>query len=241
MKSSGIVIPLAIAACGSPDDAPCPVEEPTDHGPICQSVQILAARYTAELTPTQAELDETLDVYCRAFEPLRGTLGHPPVATSWTSVQRVSARATDPQIAGAWAAGRLATGIAVVDDVLARASIDRVVAQGADFFSLESERILAPQNIDTALEGVPGLEINAQFVPPIEPFSEVRLEYPECRGGPVDVEFSIGWGDCSVDCTGQHFWLVRVSNTTVTLTEERGDPIPAEVLTVWEGTVAGCE
>lgn len=240
MKTSRVLPLLAVVACGGGNDEPCPVDEPSDHGRVCMSAQLLAARYTSELTPTQAEVNHALDVQCRAFEPLRGTLGRPPTATAWTNVQQVTAQATDPQLVGAWQAGQVETGIALVDAVLSRAHIDRVMAQGGDFFALQSDYVLAPQNIDTALDGVPGLEINQQFVRPLEAFSEVLLDYPDGPGGHVDVEMSIGWGDCSVDCTGQHFWSVRVADDSATLTDEWGDPIPAEVLEVWASAEPGC-
>ncbi len=231
---------LVVTACGGADDEPCPIDDPDGHGRLCRSAQVLAARYTAELTPTQPEVSHTLEVQCRAFEPLRATLGHPPTATAWTDVQQVTAQATDPQLVDAWRSGRVETGVALVDDVLARAHIDRVMARGGDFFALQSDYVLAPQNIDTALEGVPGLTLNEQLVRPTEAFSEVLLDYPEGLGGPIDVELSIGWGDCFVDCTGQHFWSVRVAGETATLTDEWGDQIPAEVLEVWGSPEPGC-
>ncbi len=93
-------------------------------------------------------------------------------------------------------------------------------------------RNLARRIAEAALVGVVAY---SEFYASREPGEEVTLEAP--TSAPiVPVLYQIGWGDCIVDCTGQHFWRVEVTPTSATLVAEWGDPIPPDALDLYRRT-----
>ncbi len=226
---------LVFSACGGASDRDCLAEDPSAGGSDCLAAALLAVRETRDVVPSQQEIEKAAQVYRAAYPLLPADFAHPPTPTSWYGpAMYVTARATNAAVVSAWESGRVQTGIAAVDDVLAAAAVESVASDGSDYYVLRSRRVLADANIASALSGVPDLEVFGDPVRPVEAFSEVSFEYPVDSEGIIDVLFSIGWGDCTVDCRGQHFWRVRVPDVgDPRLVDEFGDPVPAEAWVPW--------
>lgn len=238
MRSCAVVAVLLIAgACGG--DAPEACRFDGDPGAAatsragwdCANARELALRGSAGLVLEQADLDRYLDTYCRAFEPLRATLPYAPQADHWW--EPLTVETSVPEIATAWTQGAVATGVTALDQILAEAHIDAVHrAPNSNIYTLASSaRAVVPPRVVAAVNGLamPGGVASAEEFHFAEPGSEITIEgtVPSLE---TAVVFQIGWGDCFVDCDGQHFWRVVVRSGGATLASEWGDAIPADVL-----------
>lgn len=238
-----MLIAASIAGCGN--DAPSRCRFDTRDNVVslaswnCANARVIAQRDGAGLVVTQAELDAYLDIYERAFEPLAPILGYPPLADRWWS--EVAIETSLPDLVAPWSTGQPTTGIAELDAIVDAAHIDTVEqASGTNVFTLRSmTHAVVQQNLaraisDLGLSDVTAITEEFHFT---EPGDEITFE---ARPGAasVPVLFQIGWGDCFVDCDGQHFWRVVVTPTDATLTEEWGDPIPPAELEGYRNAVS---
>ena len=125
------------------------------------------------------------------------------------------------------------TGVAAIDSITEAAHIDTITrAPLSNQFDLASSRYtVVNRNVAAAIVAarVSGVTVYAEEFGTREPFEEVTLEAPP-TASVIPVRFQIGWGDCFVDCAGQHFWRVEVTPSTVDLVAEWGDSIPPDVL-----------
>lgn len=238
-----LLVVSTLAACSDDEAERCRFDARDDIVSLaswnCANARVIAQRDGQGMVVTQAELDAYLDVYVRAFEPLAPTLGYPPLAGRWWS--DVAIETNRPELVRPWSMGQLPTGIAELDTIVSAASIEVVhKASGINLFLLRSmTHAVIQQNLARAINDLRLADVTAiteefHFT---EPGSEITFE---ARPGAasVPVLFQIGWGDCFVDCDGQHFWRVVVTSTDATLTEEWGDPIPPAELAGYRNAVA---
>ena len=200
----------------------------------CLSAKQLAARDTVGLYVTQQDIDIYLDLLRRSFAPIAPTLARPPLAGAWASGPFIDT--TNPLVARAWTNGDIATGIIALDEVTSGAGVDAVErSPNSNIYRLGARRrTLAPAHVAAAIQAaaIADLIATTETFMPTEPAEEITVEAP-LTAAIIPVKFQIGWGDCFVDCTGQHFWRVDVATSGATLREERGDPIPADVLDIY--------
>lgn len=235
------VLPIAMmlslppSACGDPR-APCEYDtgsiSPSSLDELeCLSAKQLAARDAAGLYVTQPDLDAHLDLLRRSFAPIAPTLVRPPLAGAWTSDPFVAT--TNPAVTNAWTNGNVVTGLTLLDEVTSAAGIDTVArSPNSNIYRLSAkQRTLAPAHVAAAIQAaaIADLTATTETFTPTEPSEEITIEAP-LTAATIPVRFEIGWGDCLVDCTGQHFWRVEVTLAGATLVEEWGDPIPVDVL-----------
>ena len=241
MKTSRYLVLTALAAlagCSEPEE-PCRFDGGHRTDSLarwnCANAHELASRDSPNLFVTQPELDLYLDVYMRAFEPIAPVLMYAPQADYWWGgATIVSDR---PELVAAWSSGRVATGLDELDRLLEASHIDYVIKAGGEgnyFFPGSTThtavaRNLAPRITALGLADIVGEAEEFRFT---EPGGEVIVEAVP-GGAETPVLFQIGWGDCIVDCDGQHFWRVVVTPSAATLTEEWGDEIPAHVLDLY--------
>jgi hypothetical protein len=198
----------------------------------CESAKRLAVRDETEFLVEQATLDRYLDVYQRGAEALDGIFGHPPVAVDWFPAGLVALNPV-AELVDAWDQGEVETGVEEVDSILARADIVRVERSFEGHYALFSSHLMAPHRVAEAFAGSSYVEMMlAERLRPTESFSEVVVEDPVVERA-VRITYAIGWGDCWVDCEGQHFWRVQVDSEGSQLVEEWGDPVPEAVMSVW--------
>ncbi len=243
MLARAVLVAGALAGCS--DDAPerCRFDAPDRVVSLaswnCANARVIAQRDGQGLAVTQAELDSYLDVYLRAFEPLAPTLGYPPLADTWWS--EVAVETSRTELVTPWSAGQLSTGFAGLDMIVDAAGIDLVdKAPGVNLFHLRSlTHAPVQQNLARAINelGLADVTASTEEFHFTEPGSEITFE---ARPGAdaVPVLFQIGWGDCFVDCDGQHFWRIVVTPTGAALTADWGDPIPPAELEGYRNAVA---
>lgn len=233
----------ALVGCGDDASEQCRFDLPDRFDSLaawnCANAREIARRDGQGLIVTQGELDAYLDVYRLAFEPLAPTLGYPPLGGRWWS--DVTIETSRPELVTPWSTGRLTTGLVELDRVLSAARITLVdKAPGANLFALRSlTHAVVSRNFATAIDGLglSGVTAVTDEFHFAEPASEITFEAPP-SAGTVPVLFQIGWGDCFVDCDGQHFWRVVVASGQATLVEEWGDAIPPAELAVYRNAVS---
>ncbi len=217
----------AVVACAGCGEDECPAHRPIDSGVLCAGANVLAARYSAFVNPTQDEIERAYQTYYSALRRLTQIEYVGP--TSWSGLTLVSvvASAVDSEVASRWGAGEISTGIAEIDDALQQATLSSVQPSGPDFL-LTFRRAINASTLDAVLAPYPEIDVNGEtFIRPQG--SEVWFEFDEL-GETTEVTLRFGWGDCFVECLGQHWWrIISHSDGSATLVEEWGDEIPAEV------------
>ena len=229
---------VALACGDNGDPQACSDEIPsgvTVVGADCESAWRLAKRTSPNLVLSQDEIDWHLAVYVRGYNALRDVLGRPPIAMDWYG--SVGVRTSRPELVAAWSQGNPDTGIAELDNLLHSASVGEVTGHaGGSQFTFRSGRVLVERTFADALIAlaVPGLEVFDPYVRLPEYRQEVVIEPAQDTSQLATLVFSIGWGDCLVDCIGQHFWRVGVTADSSSLLDEWGDLIPDDVRTEWQ-------
>lgn len=230
---------LVLASCGEPEET-CRFDtrprNDTLSGWNCLNARHLASRASTGLFVTQPEIDTYLEAHLRAFEPIAPTLGYPPLTAFWWTEARVTTDRAD--ILGPWSTGQIATGIDALDTLLQEAHVDLIFGSANSYAVTSRDHASVSQNLaaritDLGLTDVAASVDDNRFR---EPASEITFEAPP-GGAETHVVFQIGWGDCFVDCTGQHFWRVRLTPTDATVVDEWGDEIPAEELLRYRNAV----
>lgn len=226
-----------LMACG--DNHPvCPADEAAlsvTTSALCMSAHELARRATAELNPTQSEIDQAATLVASASTPLESILARIPAAGPWQGpLATIGGEATDPAIAQAWRLGLVHTGVEQVDRIMEGASIVRVQWAEDRFVTLGSDHAIAAGNMVRALNGVVGLELGYDDRSTIKNPYDLVDEGVDIATGEHRLLFLIGWYECDVECLQQYFWRTAVSpDGSARLVEEWGDPIPADVRATW--------
>lgn len=221
---------MAAAAPGCGSALPCSereIGETSDRS--CLNAHVLASRYTSDVRPAPAEIDGVLSTYSSSLRAL-SDLCFVRAKMWWSEVHRVEFDVTEPAVANAWAQGELSTGISQLDSVLDAAGAKEVapVAGTSGAYLVIFRHAVNAENLEREIGVLPGVD------PRVERYTydegeEILLEEPV--PGTTDVVFRYGWGDCNVQCDGNHWWRIRVTTDGGSeLIEEWGAPIPdAEV------------
>lgn len=236
--AASIVVSLAfVIGCGG--DAPrCPADGAADSvttSALCMSAHELARRETANLNPTQAEIDAAAALVEAAARPLEAFLSRVPAAGPWQGqLVFIGGEVTDSQMMDAWRAGRVQTGVAQVDGVLAAAHIATVQWAEDRFVTLGSDHAIAAGNVVAALAGVGGLQLGFDDRSATKNPYDIVDEGVDPLTGEHRLRFSIGWYECDIECLQQYFWRTGVAaDGSSRLIEEWGDPIPENVRADW--------
>jgi hypothetical protein len=222
------LLAAATPGCGGSEPR-CSEQEIADASDrSCLNAHVLAARYTSGIRPPSAEIDGVLSTYASALRS-RGDLCFIRAKMWWSEVNRVEFDIAEPAVANAWEQGELRTGVAQLDSVLDAAGAKEVtpIASTTGAFLVIFRYAVNAENLERAIGVLPGVDPRV-----------VRYTYDEGEeillepgvSGTTDVVFRYGWGDCNVQCDGNHWWRIRVTTDGAELIEEWGAPIPdAEV------------
>jgi hypothetical protein len=228
------VLALVSSLCACGDNAvPCdPTTSDTNWQiPYCLTSLVLAARDTADLLPSQAEVNRYLDRLRRAaeIEPLveqqgaqryRGTSG------------RITIYTTNPAIVDAWGRSEIHTGDPILDAALKRigATVFVPPKDNGPYFvaSLNVGAIFSEEYLATLLSE------RASWID--EPYVHHRGDIvwtwaDGSRTGSDDataqIDASFGWGDCFVSCLGLRYLRAIVPpEGPATVYDMGGDPLP---------------
>jgi hypothetical protein len=224
---------VAMLACGDNTGPSCePERQSTETWGIsgCPTALVFASRDTADLLPSQAEVDRYLDRW-------RRTIAAEPILVS-TIPQRyriqgsLTVHTTDPKIIAAWSQRVLETGDVELDKMLARIGVTLgPVRDYGSYFSagLESVYIFNEEFLAAAL-----LQRSSSMPAPMvldhSDGTWVWLETPERtgnEGATAKINIRFGWGDCFTGCLGfRDLEAIVPPDGAATVYDLGGDTLP---------------
>lgn len=232
-----LVTVTTAAACGDGHPIACSTASwgGSSRGATCLAAQIFVTRDTASLIPSELDLDRYLDRWSRAAtaEPL--LLGKVP--------QRYPDLPGSPliytqnvDVISAWDAGDVSTGVVAFDQIIGELDPIAVarsgrVGDGEDHFLLQERSVFSASLLDTALASTSSM---------MEPVvKKTRAEdgvwiWSASSGTGNDddtaqVDYTFGWGDCFVGCTGLHTLRAIISPSEAQVFDLGGDPLPNDI------------
>lgn len=238
MRARAFSLIAVLGSCGTDDVGPyCESHEllRDQRSALCLSTHELAKRATTEIIATQGELEQAEVLIRTSFAALRPTFARVPRAASWNQDRGVVALiVTEPSIEAAWAAGLGPSGNPLLDQVVQAIDVwDFDYAPhipAGHSASLWSRGAVSARNVESALQGVVGVEVYSYDETGENKASDVVDEGIDPTDGAHVVTYSIGWEDCLVGCRFAHHWRTKVDvDGTAWLASEWGDSLPPAV------------
>ena len=216
-----------LSACGGEAATPCTVgvEFETTY---CSTAKVLLGREANDLVPEPAQLSERYTKMKRVW-----LSGDPylKLAMVWpdtrASFRYFALDARDAGVAAAFAAGRIDTGIADLDDLLAELPIATIepTDNSGTRFTLVFSQVVGSSELLRRIASMTVIAPQAEM----DPDSGYDTVFSLQADGSEVADVSIGGPDCEAGCVFSHAWRVELSlDGTSRVTDLGGDPVPDE-------------
>jgi hypothetical protein len=228
-------VPLvALLACGNDTGSPrCDPEwqSANDTFTGCRAALVFASRDTAELLPSQREVDRYFDRVQRLTVAAPELAIYPRMRLIDNSFD-LTVNTTNPTLIAAWSLGILETGDVALDDMLSRIDmrLERHARDQGPYFSavLSTDHIYNEEVLTSSLSAR-SASIELVYPPPRSDARWVWLDTEESTGtddATAQIDIRIGGGDCFLGCTHWRYYTAVVPpDGSPTIHELDSDPL----------------
>lgn len=223
---------VTLIGCGDNHPPSCDPEWQVNRHRIsgCRAALLFSARDTADLLPSQGEVDRYLDRWQRTIT------AEPILAERAPQRYRrgVSVYTTNPQIIEPWSQGVLETGDVELDEMLARIGAAFVGGRARDtgayhYAEFDTTHVFNEEFLAAALL-VRSSWMNPPEVWPRDDGTWSWLDTSERAGhddATAKIDFRFGWGDCFSGCLGfRDLQAIVPPEGPATVYDLGGDPLP---------------